>query len=66
MMPEYGGVDFYHEIEAKRPDLVRRIIFLSGGAFTPAAEEFIQQARRPVLPKPWSVQILVSALEEIE
>ncbi len=66
MMPEYSGVDFYNDIEARRPDLVRRIIFLSGGAFTPTAEAFIEEGRRPVLPKPWSVKILISAIDDIE
>jgi len=66
MMPEFSGVDLFHQLEATAPELVGRLVFLSGGAFTPRAEEFVQQARRPVLPKPWKVESLVAAIEEIE
>jgi CheY-like chemotaxis protein len=66
MMPEFSGVDLYHELAATAPDQLRRLVFLSGGAFTPRAEEFVQEARRPVLSKPWNVEALVAALEEID
>jgi PAS domain S-box-containing protein len=66
MMPEFSGVDLFHQVEQTAPELVRRIVFLSGGAFTPRAEEFVQEARRPVLSKPWKVEALVAAIEEIE
>ena len=66
MMPEFSGVDLYHQLEAAAPDLVRRLVFLSGGAFTPRAEEFVQEARRPVLAKPWKVDLVVAAIDEID
>ncbi len=66
MMPEFSGVDLYHEIAATAPHLVGRLVFLSGGAFTPRAEEFVEEARRPVLSKPWKVDLVVAAIEEIE
>jgi PAS domain S-box-containing protein len=66
MMPEFSGVDLYHQVAASAPDLVRRLIFLSGGAFTPRAEEFVQEAHRPVLSKPWKVDLVVAAIEAIE
>jgi len=65
MMPEFSGVDLYHQLAAAAPDLVRRLVFLSGGAFTPRAEEFVQEARRPVLAKPWKVELVVAAIDEI-
>ncbi|HYU16775.1 MAG TPA: response regulator, partial [Candidatus Acidoferrum sp.] len=65
MMPDFSGVDLYHELAATAPDRLRRLVFLSGGAFTPRAEEFVQEAKRPVLSKPWKVEALVAAIEEI-
>jgi CheY-like chemotaxis protein len=66
MMPEFSGVDLYHQLAATAPELLRRLIFLSGGAFTPSTEEFVAEAHRPVLSKPWKVDLLLAALEEID
>jgi PAS domain S-box-containing protein len=66
MMPEFSGVDLFHQLEATAPELIGRLVFLSGGAFTPRTEEFVQEARRPVLSKPWKVEALVAAIEAID
>jgi PAS domain S-box-containing protein len=65
MMPEFSGVDLYHQLAATAPHLVPRLVFLSGGAFTPRAEDFVQEALRPVLAKPWKVDLVVAAIDAI-
>jgi CheY-like chemotaxis protein len=37
MMPEMTGMDLYEELRERLPDCAARMVFLSGGAFTPRA-----------------------------
>jgi hypothetical protein len=43
---------------ARTPELGDRVVFVSGGAFTPQLEEFMREAGRPWLPKPFSANEL--------
>jgi PAS domain S-box-containing protein len=55
MMPEVGGADVYAEVTTKRPDLARRFIFMTGGAFTPRSRQFIESIQAPIMPKPFDI-----------
>jgi PAS domain S-box-containing protein len=52
MMPEITGMELDAWLCAHRPALAARTIFLTGGAFTPAAIEFVRQPDRRCLDKP--------------
>ena len=52
MMPETTGMEVDAWLREHRPDLAARTIFLTGGAFTPAAIDFVRRAERPCLDKP--------------
>lgn len=52
MMPAMTGADFFAELKAARPDLVPRIAFVTGGAFTPEGRSFFESVSVPVLTKP--------------
>ncbi len=52
MMPGLGGVDFYEALIERHPELLTRMIFMTGGAFTSRVQEFINQGRHSVLHKP--------------
>ena len=56
MMPELSGMDFYRELSAFQPELASQVIFLTGGAFTHGATEFLERIPNPRLSKPfqWS------------
>jgi CheY-like chemotaxis protein len=43
MMPEMTGMEFYEQITRVAPELADRIIFMTGGAFTPSAREFLER-----------------------
>ena len=43
MMPQMTGIGFYERLSAVAPELVERVVFLTGGAFTPEAQAFLQQ-----------------------
>ena len=60
-MPDVDGVELFEKIELSRPELVSRVAFMSGGAFTPRALSFLERNPRPTLAKP----IDASALREL-
>ncbi len=65
MMPEISGIDLYERIRDAAPDYSGRIIFMTGGAFTPKAREFLAKVDRPHLEKPFSEAQLREALERL-
>ncbi len=52
MMPEQTGMEFHDRLREERPDLARRIIFLSGGAFTQIARDFFDRVPNARIDKP--------------
>lgn len=63
MMPEMSGMDFYEELARRFPDIAARVIFVTGGAFTPAAKAFLDRVKKPVLDKPFSPKQLRDQVE---
>jgi PAS domain S-box-containing protein len=53
MMPEMTGMDFHALIAKTLPQQAERIVFITGGAFTPAASAFVASASNTVLQKPF-------------
>ncbi|MBS2022318.1 MAG: response regulator [Deltaproteobacteria bacterium] len=65
MMPEVTGMDLYETLLEWHPEQAQRVVFLSGGAFTPAAQEFLNRALRPILEKPfrgWELRAAVASV----
>ncbi len=60
MMPEVSGIDMYQRLG--EPDR-RRVIFMTGGAFTQQAREFLAGLDRAPLEKPFSEHELRKAIE---
>jgi PAS domain S-box-containing protein len=60
MMPVVTGMDFYEELRRLAPDQAERVIFLTGGAFTPRARTFLDEVPNPRLDKPFDPQGLRS------
>jgi CheY-like chemotaxis protein len=58
IMPEMTGMELFAEIRAGRPQIAAKMIFLTGGAFTPRAREFLQSVKNPVLEKPLDLDLL--------
>jgi signal transduction histidine kinase len=55
MMPVMTGVEFYRELRTRSPDLVRRLVFVTGGACaTAGAEEFLRSVSNITLEKPFN------------
>ena len=52
MMPNMTGIDLFEELQRIAPDQARRVVFLSGGAFTAQTRERLDQLGVPQLEKP--------------
>jgi two-component system cell cycle sensor histidine kinase/response regulator CckA len=63
MMPEMGGIELFEEVRRRWPDLARRVVFLTGGAFTADAAAFLESVPNPVIPKPFDPETLRAAIE---
>lgn len=53
MMPEMTGMDLHRELSRVAPDQAARMVFLTGGAFTPAARLFLADPSRERIEKPF-------------
>jgi PAS domain S-box-containing protein len=62
MMPTMTGMDFHALVANKRPEQAEKIVFVSGGAFTPAAQKFVAGTLNIVLEKPFHMAALEAAL----
>ncbi len=62
MMVDVDGVDVYERVRAAVPGLEKRIIFMTGGAFTSRASEFLASIPNVCLEKPFQVDELLRAV----
>ncbi|SEU23438.1 PAS domain S-box-containing protein [Stigmatella erecta] len=53
MMPEMSGMELYEELSRVAPQVAGRMVFLTGGAFTPRAREFLGRVGNPCMEKPF-------------
>ena len=53
-----NGMQLYAELERSNPSLVKRIVFITGGAFTPAALKFLATIPNPNITKPFDADTL--------
>jgi CheY-like chemotaxis protein len=58
MMPDVTGMDLHAALLALSPGQAERMIFMTGGAFTPGARDFLNQVRNPRIEKPFDVNTL--------
>jgi two-component system, cell cycle sensor histidine kinase and response regulator CckA len=65
LMPDMSGIDLYHEMERQHPALIGRVVFLSGGANTEIAREFLRSVDNPCLKKPPQRKELLAAIEQL-
>jgi PAS domain S-box-containing protein len=64
-MPEVSGMDIHEEIMRRDPEQARRMVFVSGGAFTARMVEFLHSVPNRRIDKPYeprNLRLLVSEL----
>jgi PAS domain S-box-containing protein len=62
MMPDMTGMDLFAAVAQRHPGLERRFVFMTGGAFTPRATEFLAQVKNLRLEKPFETAVLRAAV----
>lgn len=65
MMPEVDGKQVYEHVARHAPDLVRRIVFCSGGVFTERLRKFLATAGNICLEKPVDTDLLLNIVEQL-
>jgi CheY-like chemotaxis protein len=65
MMPRMDGAAFHEALAAHRPELVGRVVFMTGGAFTEAARRFLDTVDAPRLDKPVDAEKLLTVARSI-
>jgi CheY-like chemotaxis protein len=58
MMPEVTGMDFYEAVLRLDPEQANRMVFVTGGAVTVRAREFVAATQNQVVEKPFDVRRL--------
>lgn len=64
MMPKMTGMDLHAAITVADPAQADRIVFLTGGAFTVAAQSFLDRVPNVRVAKPFNVVALKSLIGE--
>lgn len=64
MMPEMTGADLHAVLTETAPDQAKRIIFITGGAFSPSSQRFLEDVPNLCFEKPCDIQKLRSAIRE--
>ena len=62
-MPGRDGVDFHDELALARPDLLGRVVFMTGGAVTGRASAFIEAEATRWIRKPLRAPELLGLLD---
>ena len=64
MMPNTSGIAFFEKLAHVAPELSERVVFMTGGAFTPRATEFVRSGKCPNLAKPFLLERLLAVLDQ--
>ena len=64
MMPVMTGMEFFAELSRRDPLHAERVVFVTGGAFTPAAREFLERVKNERVEKPFDVKKLSALVAE--
>jgi PAS domain S-box-containing protein len=65
MMPNITGMDFYARVRALEPALADQIVFVTGGAFTTTAREFLDHVPNRRIEKPFDLKALRAVVNEL-
>jgi len=65
IMPDLSGMELYERLRELKPGLAARFVFMTGGAFTPRAREFLKAVPNGWLEKPFDAQQLLRLLGQV-
>ncbi|GAB4407202.1 MAG: response regulator [Anaerolineales bacterium] len=64
-MPGFGGDALYEYLKEHRPELVKRLVFITGDTASAQTRAFLRKAGRPVVEKPFDVAELLRVIQNI-
>jgi signal transduction histidine kinase len=64
VMPDVNGPEFYATVAERWPELTARLVFMTGGAFTPRTIAFLKNVPTEVLAKPFALADLMRIVRE--
>lgn len=64
MMPEVSGMEVFDRVSERRPELASRFVFMTGGAFTAQAREFLHKTPLVCLEKPFELHQIRDLVRE--
>jgi CheY-like chemotaxis protein len=64
MMPDMSGIDLHGQLSGIAPDQAAKMIFLTGGAFTPTARAFADTTKNTVIEKPFDWSALLELVRQ--
>jgi len=64
MMPRMSGMELHDRLAATAPEVARRLVFLTGGAFTDGARDFLARVPNARLEKPFEPAALRALVAE--
>lgn len=64
MMPDMSGMEFYERVRKLGTGIEERIVFMTGGAFTRRARQFIEQVPNACLSKPFLPRTVARVLRD--
>src|SRR5690606_15961760 len=65
MMPDVSGQNVFEAVRRDHPELLSRFVFMTGGAFTERAQEFLEQHSGRTIEKPFSMTEIERVLDEL-
>jgi len=65
MMPDLDGPGVHAELSRLRPDVVRRLLFITGGAVTARTRAFVERSDIVLLAKPFTIEQVSDVLARV-
>lgn len=65
MMPRVTGADLFQQVQQRFPRLTNRFVFMTGGAFADWSQRFLEEAKRPIIEKPFQPSQLRLSIEAV-
>ena len=65
MMPEMSGAELYEQLAARDRAAAERVVFMTGGAFTPGARDLLAHVRNERIEKPFEIRALRELIDRM-
>jgi CheY-like chemotaxis protein len=65
MMPRMSGIEFYGELRRLHPELLKRTVFVTGGAINGQARQFLNTVSTRCVEKPFSAKGLHATVAQV-